>query len=626
MLTCALAAFVSTLAGPGHGAASNVTVTFTVQSSTTMTPTCATAGPATSFGSVPAGTPMVTGSDCSIQFGSSNDTAALRLHQRDLAGSALYSQPFGDLDPLFGTAGSLTWDVPGGGDRDEIDDVVPLDDGTGRYYVAGSQSTTEGFIARFHPNGTLDTTFSAGDGSDGYLVYTDGTAPSNFSRLALHADGRIVLATWVSNAESPTLFRRYLATGAIDPSFDDDGSIVIDTCDPNANNNPAWQHRMLVDSQDRILVAGSCSYDPGVESGWTVTRLLEDGSLDPNFATGGFWQWNYSTAWEPMGSVTIDTQGRVVVTGETRAGGQISATWVRLLDDGTPDPTFDGDAANRLAGNGFVAYREGGYGRATTNSVVIDDQGRILSAMSADNWSDPSMDSAAMRLNADGSRDTTFGTNGFSAFPLLAGTKDEAIALVLRPGSILVSGASGANGGRDAYVAMLREDGSLDQSFDGDGVRTYESQVAGDNRGLGLTELLDGQVLLWGTSNITGTDYMTSAHLLDATPVDDYDDAGGDDWSGGSTTSMFGVCLRRLAGSASAATITEDAGNDCGATDTDSWAPIAAGAGPGATIATVGTGIETGVVDLRFGVRTSGSSPTGRYLAPIVFEVVAPAA
>src|SRR5437667_332427 len=67
----------------------------------------------------------------------------------------------GTLDPSFGTAGFAVTDFPGG-ERDDVAHAIALQPDS-KIIVAGTSSPVEGLpefaVARYLPNGTLDSTF-----------------------------------------------------------------------------------------------------------------------------------------------------------------------------------------------------------------------------------------------------------------------------------------------------------------------------------------------------------------------------------------------------------------------------------------------------------------------------------
>jgi photosystem II stability/assembly factor-like uncharacterized protein len=115
VLACALGAATS------HGATSTTVVAASVPSATTLDVSAcpATTAGITDFGSVTPGSVVKTSADCTVTFGSSNDTSSLRVGQSDGAGTAMgtatnawtrssgSSQRWSDIDEAAGTAWAL---------------------------------------------------------------------------------------------------------------------------------------------------------------------------------------------------------------------------------------------------------------------------------------------------------------------------------------------------------------------------------------------------------------------------------------------------------------------------------------------------------------------------------------
>ena len=109
-------------------------------------------------------------------------------------------------------------------------------------------------------------------------------------------------------------------------------------------------------------------------------------------------------------------------------------------------------------------------------SVGIDSSGKIVVGGSS---TFATRDFILLRLNpADGSLDTTFDGDGIAITSISASTTDEIEAIAFQPdGRIVVSGFgdTGANGA-DFVVARYNPNGSLDTSFDFDGVQVTTFQ------------------------------------------------------------------------------------------------------------------------------------------------------
>lgn len=630
MLAAFLVVATAFATGALHAAAatSTIVVSMEVQSATTLVQGCVAGGTGADLGQVLPGSSAVTTADCSIQFGSSNNTSMIQIWQQDRGGRAMFAQPRGDMVSSFGTSGIATWDVPGGGDLEKLMSMAMMPDGSGRFYALLAHSTTEAALARFQADGTLDTAFSSGDGTDGFLLFSDSVAPDNWSRIAVQNDGRIVVAAWASAADPATLVRRFLATGDVDNSFGTGGTLIHNACDPDAASNSEWMTSMMIDDRGRILLSGTCEITVAADSSWIVMRVTSDGRVDTTFAGDGVFDWNGNAGWEPGdGGIVVQPDGKILIAGESRPGGNSRATVVRLLDDGTPDPGFDGGSGNLWAGNGYVAYASGVV-QNQPRALALDGTGRIIVTQRMGGGTDATTDTGVLRLTSDGSRDVTWDTDGWSTHAFVAGGKDEPGKVLAWPdGSLTIIGTLGADVSRDAFVARLTPSATLDTRFSSDGIASWEVQAGFGNRAnLGVLAL-DGRLLIGGTADRSGTDSTAAFYQLDAVTVDDYLDLGGGsdrDWSSAATTNMFGMCLRQVGGGASQSAFTVDAGADCAATDADEWYAIPQAPGASAKLATLPTSLETGTVMLRFGLRASTTQAPGGYVAPVTFQVVAP--
>jgi uncharacterized delta-60 repeat protein len=135
-------------------------------------------------------------------------------------GLARYSAN-GTLDASFGTAGKLT--VP----NLALGEALALQ-GDGKILIAGSASVggqTHFGLMRLEANGGTDGSFgSAGLATAGFSTQSD------FGRaIALHPDGRILVAGQSSNSSNPDFaIACFDGSGTLDGSFDTDGKLTID--------------------------------------------------------------------------------------------------------------------------------------------------------------------------------------------------------------------------------------------------------------------------------------------------------------------------------------------------------------------------------------------------------------
>src|SRR3972149_6220011 len=111
-----------------------------------------------------------------------------------------------------------------------------------------------------------------------------------------------------------------------------------------------------------------------------------------------------------------------------------------LLPSGSLDTTFSGDGLTSTAI---------GAGSDQARGIAIQSDGRYVLA----GWSDTgggNKDLALVRLNADGSLDTSFSGDGKQTTPIAAGSlADQAYAVAIQPDGKIVVAGSAHNGTND---------------------------------------------------------------------------------------------------------------------------------------------------------------------------------
>jgi uncharacterized delta-60 repeat protein len=160
----------------------------------------------------------------------------------------------------------------------------------------------------------------------------------------------------------------------------------------------------------------------------------------------------------------------------------------RLLSGGDLDPTFAGD------GRALHAPPVAG----SVIDVAVQSDGKVVAALN--DFGPASADGAfrVVRLNADGTRDTTFGTGG-TATVHVGPHEDRVTALLVLPDDRIVVGGTSFldDTARDGQVALVRltAGGQLDTTFGGGDGRVV-ADAAGTVDGLHLTA--DGRLVVVG--------------------------------------------------------------------------------------------------------------------------------
>ena len=165
-------------------------------------------------------------------------------------------RPNGGLDPSFGDDGTVTTDF---GTNEEGPLSMTLDP-QGRIVAAG-RSRRDFAVARWGPNGSVDTLF----GNGGEVTTTIGDRAIAHS-VAIDSEGRIVVAGTSDFEES--VLARYLPDGTPDSSFGTGGVLTT--------GFGTGADAVAIDSKDRIVYAGHHS------DTFALARYKPDGDLDPS--------------------------------------------------------------------------------------------------------------------------------------------------------------------------------------------------------------------------------------------------------------------------------------------------------------------------------------------------------
>ena len=301
----------------------------------------------------------------------------------------------------------------------------------GKIAVAGNDNR-DTVLARFNPDGTLDTSFSGG----GKQMITGELGSAG--AIALQADGKLVVSG-TSGIPGQFGVARYDTTGSRDPSFSGDGKVtaefpLLPSLDiPNA---------VAMQPDGKLVVAGDS------EQSAALARYGRDGALDPSFSGDGKQTMHVRDDTLSAKALIVQRDGKLVIAARGFAGSRL----VRYRTDGSIDASFSGGGTRRLsfAARGLAQQRDG-------KLIVVGSSRRGF---------------ALARYNIDGSLDRSFAGDGKQTMKLL-GQAATAVA-VRRDGRIVVAGAAAGPKRSDVIVARYRRNGALDRSFSRDGRQTAD--------------------------------------------------------------------------------------------------------------------------------------------------------
>lgn len=334
-------------------------------------------------------------------------------------------------------------------------------------------------------SGDLDPTF----GPVGFKTTSISSGPDVANAVLRQTDGKIILVgTRNQGFNSSIALVRYSPDGSLDNSFDTDG-IVITTIDFSSSEASA----AVLQTDGKILVGGTASSSAGTF--YIVARYNPNGSLDQSFGANGIYK---EAIFANVSGIAVQPDGKIVTAGNKMGDSFFNQDFyvVRLNANGTLDTTF-----NNTGKAVFPIGDPSGYGGDYAYAVALQSDGKIVVAGESD-FSNTARDFSLIRLNTDGTLDTTF--NGTGKVRTAFGNDyayDAARAVAVQPdGKIVAAGYGGENSVRGFAVARYNVDGSLDTSFNDDGKAVTPTSGNGIEAAYGIAVQPDGKIVAAGYS------------------------------------------------------------------------------------------------------------------------------
>lgn len=395
----------------------------------------------------------------------------------------------GHLDLSFNPAlGMITTSGPTSSSLYGYDMALQSD---GKILVAGKWTALQEdvLLARYHANGTLDTTFGlVGTG----LVTTNLAASGHDSAqsVLVQTDGKIVVTGYAFGTTAFSVYDfalvRYNPDGTEDTSFGVNGIVRTPISESADGSSVALQ------SDGKIVVTGRKQDPSGGGAVFATARYETNGALDGTFGTGGIVATDFGNGYDIPLCVAIQSDGKIVVAGYTSDGAQKSFALARYLAAGVLDSTFGSSGKVVISLSNGDDYIE---------SVALQPDGKIVAGGPASNGAD--LDFALARFNIDGSLDTSFG-NGGSVMTPMGTYHDELHSLALQSdGKIVATGS--VNTGTAIQVGLVRflPDGSVDATLNDEG--KVLTSITAESHGRSVAIQNDGKIVVAGyTSDTTG--------------------------------------------------------------------------------------------------------------------------
>ena len=370
-------------------------------------------------------------------------------------------------------------------------------DGLGNIYVGGvsdANGSLDFAVVKLNSTGSLDTSF----GNAGItLIDISGNSRDTAFALQLDSSGNIYVGGFSNaNGSDDIAVVKLNSLGSLDSSFGNAGIALIDI----SGNSGDAAFALQLDSSGNIYVGGFS--DANGSDDIAVVKLQPNGSLDTSFGNAGIALIGVSG--DGATSLQLDGLGNIYVGGVSDANGSNDFAVVKLNSTGSLDSSF---------GNAGIALIDISNDIAST--LQLDGLGNIY--VGGFSNANGSLDFAIVKLQPNGSLDTSFGNAGIALIDISGNSDDAAFALQLDGlGNIYVGGVSDANGSFDGVgdctVVKLQPNGSLDTSFGNAGIALIDINFI-------ITDSLVGSLQLDSSGNI----YVGGIRFVEETSDDSLD-------------------------------------------------------------------------------------------------------
>lgn len=349
--------------------------------------------------------------------------------------------------------------------------------------------------------GTLDSSF----GVNGTIVN------ENFGRVfctEIQADGKIVIGG--QSLQEKIKLSRYQVDGTIDSAFGVNGIVLTDLVPEYQLFYPAARD-IVIQPDGKIIMVSQGYKKSGIYGVYDVVliRYNIDGSIDESFGTNGVAINDFGSDNDDPECIVLQSDGKILIGGQS-----ISSFVARYNSNGSLDNSFNQ--------TGWAKYNSG-----YVESIVIQpDSKLVLGGTNTDKLTGRFM---LIRLQPNGLKDSSFGTNGLVITDFAPGGGDEAIySMALQSdGKIIAAGGTGWDDG-DIALGRYQINGILDTTFGTGGkvttsISTYHSYAR-------KVLLDDGNILVAGWAK----DFVVVKYNKDGSLNDHFG-------VGGITTTDFGL-------------------------------------------------------------------------------------
>lgn len=389
------------------------------------------------------------------------------------------------LDDTFGVNGLIDFQVPNlnngfeeyhGFDISVSGKIINLALGT------NSGSNTATFVSQFLENGSIDVNFG-----------TIGTyETSSILGFDLVSFNNNIYIAGISSTSGKLAVLSLDSNGIVSSDFGINGSAEI------SQNISSIGNKIILDSNNRIIVAGRAIISG--EDQLIVTRFNNNGTLDSTFGTNGTLLVNVSpviTDEELVSgahfNVSLFSDDSILISGDVYTPEDATPTGDYEYNEFATKITNLGAVDTSFGINGIAIYYDLSETSGGVYSSYILPNGKSLLSVSGSNGS--VFFDELLRINIDGTIDTTFGINGllsiqpngFLIDKMFKNSSDNDI-LVL-----------GTNNSDEVAIVKIDENGIIDTNYANNGIIPIEFPgIPTKDLISNATQLSDGKIIVSG--------------------------------------------------------------------------------------------------------------------------------
>lgn len=313
-------------------------------------------------------------------------------------------------------------------------------------------------VCKFKSDGQADSTFGA-QGSKVIFFQKNVFAGA----IAVQNDGKILctggLEGQAITAPYEMATTRLFANGELDSAFGINGTVVS----PGSINGRSdlGAYAIALQPDGKFVIGGELLYN--YKRNMSVLRYKADGTPDSSFNANGVLRYSYGSGMENITDLALQPDGHVVACGYVAQGNQNRIAVLRASSTGLHDLAFGGTG---LVLDSFSHSRSTSGDQAL--SLTLQAGGKtVVVSQTAQIGLNTDIPFQLSRYDSTGLPDSSFGKSGKVIISVGSVGDEHARKVIVLPNNQLLVG--GQYDG-DATIMRLNKDGSLDSSFAADGM------------------------------------------------------------------------------------------------------------------------------------------------------------